>query len=178
MVTTRIPWNGRYRESRPPSRARAPTGDSVSYTQNPGAIAQLGERLLCKQEVTGSIPVGSTAEVPANGPVLARNGGLCDGYGASKCGAAAQPLPKQSPEEALLAATSGQVRGSESPGEGRAVLHREQCDRLRGRWRECCLSSLATARTRSSRRLLSVEVSTHACRSCRPRSDCGRMNHS
>ena len=26
----------------------------------PGAIAQLGERLLCKQEVTGSIPVGST----------------------------------------------------------------------------------------------------------------------
>ena len=30
----------------PPSRQR-------------GAIAQLGERLLCKQEVTGSIPVGS-----------------------------------------------------------------------------------------------------------------------
>ena len=26
----------------------------------PGAIAQLGERLLCKQEVTGSNPVGST----------------------------------------------------------------------------------------------------------------------
>ena len=29
--------------------------------RNPGAIAQLGERLLCKQEVTGSIPVGSTS---------------------------------------------------------------------------------------------------------------------
>ena len=29
-------------------------------TEPPGAIAQLGERLLCKQEVTGSIPVGST----------------------------------------------------------------------------------------------------------------------
>jgi hypothetical protein len=28
-----------------------------------GAIAQLGERLLCKQEVTGSIPVGSTSNV-------------------------------------------------------------------------------------------------------------------
>ena len=27
-----------------------------------GAIAQLGERLLCKQEVTGSIPVSSTTE--------------------------------------------------------------------------------------------------------------------
>ncbi len=30
-----------------------------------GAIAQLGERLLCKQEVTGSIPVGSTSECVA-----------------------------------------------------------------------------------------------------------------
>ena len=27
---------------------------------SPGAVAQLGERLLCKQEVAGSIPVGST----------------------------------------------------------------------------------------------------------------------
>jgi hypothetical protein len=26
-----------------------------------GAVAQLGERLLCKQEVTGSIPVSSTS---------------------------------------------------------------------------------------------------------------------
>ena len=25
-----------------------------------GAVAQLGERLLCKQEVIGSIPIGST----------------------------------------------------------------------------------------------------------------------
>jgi hypothetical protein len=30
-----------------------------------GAIAQMGERLLCKQEVAGSIPAGSTGEVPA-----------------------------------------------------------------------------------------------------------------
>ena len=29
-----------------------------------GAIAQLGERLLCKQEVIGSIPIGSTSFVP------------------------------------------------------------------------------------------------------------------
>ena len=36
----------------PPTDARP--GDGA------GAIAQLGERLLCKQEVTGSIPVGST----------------------------------------------------------------------------------------------------------------------
>jgi hypothetical protein len=26
-----------------------------------GAVAQLGERLLCKQEVIGSIPFGSTS---------------------------------------------------------------------------------------------------------------------
>ena len=31
-----------------------------SLFSEPGAVAQLGERLLCKQEVTGSIPVGST----------------------------------------------------------------------------------------------------------------------
>jgi hypothetical protein len=29
-----------------------------------GAIAQLGERLLCKQEVVGSIPTGSTSCPP------------------------------------------------------------------------------------------------------------------
>jgi hypothetical protein len=29
-----------------------------------GAVAQLGERLLCKQEVTGSIPVSSTNTRP------------------------------------------------------------------------------------------------------------------
>ena len=35
-----------------------------------GAIAQLGERLLCKQEVAGSIPAGST-----RGEAGARAGG-------------------------------------------------------------------------------------------------------
>ena len=34
--------------------------DSMAF----GAIAQLGERLLCKQEVTGSIPVGSISGSP------------------------------------------------------------------------------------------------------------------
>ena len=29
-------------------------------TRSIGAVAQLGERLLCKQEVVGSIPIGST----------------------------------------------------------------------------------------------------------------------
>ncbi len=32
-----------------------------------GALAQLGERRLCKPEVTGSIPVRSTSEGPGNG---------------------------------------------------------------------------------------------------------------
>ena len=36
-----------------------------------GAVAQLGERLLCKQEVVGSIPISSTNQVtPA--PVFRR----------------------------------------------------------------------------------------------------------
>jgi hypothetical protein len=39
----------------------------ISETTRRGAIAQLGERLLCKQEVIGSIPIGSTNfEVPDN----------------------------------------------------------------------------------------------------------------
>ena len=46
-----------------------------------GAIAQLGERLLCKQEVAGSIPAGSTilmkvepAQLPERGLGLRRLG--------------------------------------------------------------------------------------------------------
>jgi hypothetical protein len=35
-----------------------------------GALAQLGERRLCKPEVTGSIPVRSTTESPGNGALL------------------------------------------------------------------------------------------------------------
>ena len=38
-----------------------PTKPRAGATKSGGAIAQLGERLLCKQEVTGSIPVGSTS---------------------------------------------------------------------------------------------------------------------
>ena len=38
----------------------------LAITPTHGAIAQLGERLLCKQEVTGSIPVGSTSKGISN----------------------------------------------------------------------------------------------------------------
>ena len=38
------------------SAGRRPTSDLCS-----GAIAQLGERVLCKHEVVGSIPIGSTS---------------------------------------------------------------------------------------------------------------------
>ena len=34
-------------------------GGARGYTRASGAIAQMGERLLCKQEVAGSIPAGS-----------------------------------------------------------------------------------------------------------------------
>lgn len=41
-----------------------PAGDNPAHMtfsdHRFGAIAQLGERLLCKQEVVGSIPSGST----------------------------------------------------------------------------------------------------------------------
>src|SRR5205807_3055166 len=42
-------------------RCRACPPDAVK-SQVPGAIAQLGERLLCKQEVAGSIPAGSISK--------------------------------------------------------------------------------------------------------------------
>jgi len=44
----------------PTGRQRPETRSTAGILRAPGAIAQLGERLLCKQEVTGSIPVGST----------------------------------------------------------------------------------------------------------------------
>ncbi len=49
-----------------PLLAGGGAGDGVPYIWGRGAIAQLGERLLCKQEVTGSIPVGSIHEIPAS----------------------------------------------------------------------------------------------------------------
>ena len=44
-----------------------------------GAIAQLGERLLCKQEVIGSIPIGSTSfsEYNAKPRVQMRGFAMC-----------------------------------------------------------------------------------------------------
>ncbi len=42
-----------------PDPVRGDTPRCSAYIEPLGAIAQLGERLLCKQEVTGSIPVGS-----------------------------------------------------------------------------------------------------------------------
>jgi hypothetical protein len=38
-------------------------------THRKGAIAQLGERVLCKHEVVGSIPSGSTIFVGGGEPV-------------------------------------------------------------------------------------------------------------
>ena len=42
-----------------------PTSEPRACTKSGGAIAQLGERLLCKQEVIGSIPIGSTSTMVA-----------------------------------------------------------------------------------------------------------------
>ena len=45
-----------------PARSQSEVGSVKLAGQ--GAIAQLGERLLCKQEVAGSIPAGSTSFPP------------------------------------------------------------------------------------------------------------------
>jgi hypothetical protein len=70
MSASAVPWARTYLlqpgDASPPRRAddRRPVGAETApqalYLTAPGALAQLGERLLCKQEVTGSIPVGST----------------------------------------------------------------------------------------------------------------------
>ena len=44
--------------------ADGPVNARVSHSV--GAVAQLGERLLCKQEVIGSIPFSSTSEEGAS----------------------------------------------------------------------------------------------------------------
>ena len=91
-----------------------------------GAIAQLGERLLCKQEVTGSIPVGSTS--PCGRQVLA------DGRFKSEGKAERRRVPR-----CALASSGSQNRlifnnsGKEGSSCGRArLLH--GCCRLQGHW--------------------------------------------
>ena len=67
----------------PAKAARRSLGEGGRSTA--GAIAQLGERLLCKQEVVGSIPSGSTIfpgagfllERTADAHVGVRIGGSC-----------------------------------------------------------------------------------------------------
>ena len=49
-----------------------PPIDRAKAKHRGGAIAQLGERLLCKQEVTGSIPVGSTSSIRRNQQSMSR----------------------------------------------------------------------------------------------------------
>ena len=49
-------------------------GRATKQGEAKGAVAQLGERLLCKQEVIGSIPFSSTKQVTeAARPGSARN---------------------------------------------------------------------------------------------------------
>ena len=69
----------------PPSHSHQISGSPGVSGRASGAIAQLGERLLCKQEVVGSIPSGSTIfpgagfllERTADAHVGVRIGGSC-----------------------------------------------------------------------------------------------------
>ena len=47
-----------------PRKGLADGGSRLEVRQADGAVAQLGEHLLCKQKVTGSIPVSSTTAWP------------------------------------------------------------------------------------------------------------------
>jgi hypothetical protein len=67
-----------------PEPARAKAGDAprelrlgkpAVLASNPGAIAQLVERVLCKHEVVGSIPSGSTILLRALGAAQDQPGG-------------------------------------------------------------------------------------------------------
>ena len=56
-----------------------------------GAIAQLGERLLCKQEVIGSIPIGSTSPSGGSAARVMSNAFQAE-RDADRTGAQAPPL--------------------------------------------------------------------------------------
>ena len=59
-------------------QSRASAGAAARGEAGSGAVAQLGERLLCKQEAVGSIPSSSTIEesaVSGQKSVTARFGG-------------------------------------------------------------------------------------------------------
>ena len=45
-------------------KAAAGAARTLGYAQSLGGVAQLGERLLCKQEAIGSIPFTSTSAAP------------------------------------------------------------------------------------------------------------------
>ena len=49
--------------------------ESVFALLKTGAVAQLGERVLCKHEVIGSIPFSSTITCEAGGSLFARMAG-------------------------------------------------------------------------------------------------------
>ena len=113
-----------------------------------GALAQLVERLLCKQEVTGSRPVGSTSGTPVDGtatvvigsdhPAAAgdpESGGTVDADARHR-GRGADQLPR---------AQRGEAGG---PGQDRGATHRAR--RTRHPWR--CLPDHPAARSGTPRR--------------------------
>ena len=80
-------------------------------------------RPICKQEVTGSIPVGSTRKMPANTPYLPRawllgrrswasDGSLLEAVGLSRVGCSVHPSPRATPVRPARAPS----RGGGAPG--------------------------------------------------------------
>ena len=67
LLGNRIAWPDRWIGLPPGGGTNFPWGRCLFGSASVGAVAQLGERLLCKQEVIGSIPFGSTNRVGPNG---------------------------------------------------------------------------------------------------------------
>jgi len=76
----RTPWSCTYRPKPHTHAMRA----RLLNSPPDGAIAQLGERLLCKQEVVGSIPTGSTRKNPGNSDITGCSIGVVQAEEASR----------------------------------------------------------------------------------------------
>ncbi len=99
-----------------------------------GAIAQLGERLLCKQEVAGSIPAGSMARNPCYAAELGALRHVAPaGFVIREQAGNKHVLQRSGGVAGLAPGSHPGGRGSESPYRRAAVAERVGCGRARGR---------------------------------------------
>jgi hypothetical protein len=69
--------------------------ESLATSYKPGAVAQLGERLICTQEVAGSIPTSSTKLEPLRAKNRVRGGKAMEPLRTNKMRATRLSEPQQ-----------------------------------------------------------------------------------